>query len=68
MDCSTSEARSGTSKSREFLASNQAVYREVNRKLPVAEFKALGGGEHNYRSFQKRVPQLFSFIKNEVNL
>lgn len=68
MDCGTDEAGSGTFISKEFLASNHAIYEVAKRKLPTAEFKVLEGEEHNYRAFQKRVPQLFSFLTNEVSL
>lgn len=66
MDCGTDEAGSGTFVSEEFLASNHAIYEVVKRKVPAANFKVLEGKEHNYRSFQKRVPQLFSFLINDV--
>lgn len=67
MDCGTSESGNGTSISQKFLASNQAVYQGMKRKLSVVDFKVLEEEEHNYHSFKKRVPLLFSFIKG-VNL
>ena len=68
IDCGTNEGGIGTFISNEFLASNQAVYDMVREKLPAVKFKVLAGQEHNYRSFQKRVSQLFSFLTDEVSL
>ena len=64
MDCGTNEGGMGTFLSNEFLASNQAIYEAIKRSMPAAEFKVLAGQGHHYRSFQKRVPQLFSFLTN----
>ena len=66
MDCGSSEAGSETIISKEFLASNRAVYEIAQRKLPAADFKVLDGEKHHYDCFKKRVPQLFSFLNNEV--
>lgn len=68
MDCGTNEGGMGTFLSNEFLASNQAIYEAIKRSMPAAEFKVLAGQGHHYRSFQKRAPQLFSFLTNEVPL
>ncbi|EIM06262.1 putative esterase [Planococcus antarcticus DSM 14505] len=68
MDCGTSEAGVGNFISKEFLASSQAVHQVIKKKLPAVNFKVLEGEEHNYRSFQNRVPQLFSFLDHEVLL
>ncbi|WP_308787617.1 alpha/beta hydrolase [Planomicrobium stackebrandtii] len=66
MDCGSSEAGRGTFISKEFLASNRAVYKAVKKKVPIADFKVQEGEEHHYRSFKKRVPKLFTFLNNEV--
>ena len=68
MDCGTNEGGIGIFLSNEFLASNQAIYEAVKRTMPTAELKVLAGQGHHYRSFQKRVRQLFSFFTNEVPL
>lgn len=66
MDCGSSEAGRGTFISKEFIASNYAVYNAVKKKVPNADFKVLEGEEHHYRSFKKRIPKLFSFLNTEV--
>ncbi|ALS77319.1 esterase [Planococcus kocurii] len=68
MDCGTSEAGSNSTTSHEFLVSNQRVAKKLNRKCSVVTFNILEGEKHNYLSFQKRVPELFSFLQNEVLL
>ena len=65
MDCGTGEAGIGTSTSREFLASNNSVYELLRSKVPAVNFNVLEGEQHNYRSFQKRIPRLFSFLDGE---
>ncbi|MDJ0332267.1 alpha/beta hydrolase-fold protein [Planococcus sp. S3-L1] len=66
MDCGTSEAGSNSTTSHEFLVSNQRIAKKLNRKCSVVTFNILEGEKHNYLSFQKRVPELFSFLQNEV--
>jgi len=68
MDCGTSEVGSDSTISHEFLVSNQRVAKRLNIKCSVVTFNILEGEEHNYLSFQKRVPELFSFLQNEVLL
>lgn len=68
MDCGTSEAGSDSTISHEFLVSNQRVAKKLNRKCSVVTFNILEGKKHNYLSFQKRVPELFSFLQHEVLL
>ncbi|TWT06373.1 alpha/beta hydrolase [Planococcus sp. CPCC 101016] len=65
MDCGTGEAGIGTSTSKEFLVSNNAVYELLRNKVPAVNFNVLEGEQHNYRSFQKRVPKLFSFLEGK---
>lgn len=66
LDCGTSEAGIGTGTSKEFLASANAVYSKLKGKVPAVNFNVLEGEAHNYRSFQKRIPQLFSFLDEEA--
>lgn len=68
MDCGTSEAGCDSTISHEFLASNQAIADKLSEKISVVTFNILEGEEHNYLSFQKRVPELFRFLQNEVLL
>lgn len=68
MDCGTNEAGSNLKKNQEFLASNQVIAKKLKKKCTRVTFNILEGEEHNYLSFQKRVPKLFSFLKNEVLL
>lgn len=66
MDCGTGEAGIGTSTSKEFLVSNNAIYELLRSKVPAVNFNVLEGEQHSYRSFQKRVPKLFAFLDREV--
>ncbi|WP_081987034.1 alpha/beta hydrolase [Planococcus sp. CAU13] len=65
MDCGTDEAGKGTFISEEFLASNKSIFNIVKQKVFNARFEALEGKEHHYRFFQKRVPELTSFLDKE---
>jgi predicted alpha/beta superfamily hydrolase len=62
LDCGTTELANNEFISKEFLASNQAVYELLKEKIPAIQFEVLVGAEHHYRFFRERVPALFGFL------
>jgi predicted alpha/beta superfamily hydrolase len=64
LDCGTSESGENTRVSELFLASNQAVYEILKDKVSKSkvQFHLIAGGEHNYKTFKKRLPEVITFL------
>lgn len=62
LDCGTREAREKDFISKEFLASNKAIYEILHEKITNTKFEVIKDSEHNYMFFRKRVPELFTFL------
>ena len=62
LDCGTKEAGDEEAISKEFLASNNAIYEILNGKIKNAKFEVIKGAEHNYLAFRERVPEIFKFL------
>jgi predicted alpha/beta superfamily hydrolase len=63
LDCGTNEAGEDTRVSELFLASNQAVFEIIKEKVTETKFHTILGGEHNYETFKKRIPEVITFLK-----
>lgn len=62
LDCGTSESGENPKVSELFLASNQAVYEILKERVPETkvQFHTIVGGEHNYKTFKKRIPEVIT--------
>ncbi|MDN4593015.1 alpha/beta hydrolase [Polycladomyces subterraneus] len=67
LDCGTEEAGEEHAISKEFVASNKAIYEILKSKVSNTKFQVVVGAEHNYKAFRKRVPKMFSFLFNRIN-
>jgi predicted alpha/beta superfamily hydrolase len=67
-DCGTMESGEEDIISNEFLASNKDIYAILREKLPYTQFEIINDAEHNYLSFRKRVPEIFSFLVSEKSI
>lgn len=47
-------------RSKGFLESNQAIFDILSGKITDTKFEILENAEHNYSSFRKRVPEIFT--------
>ncbi|WP_408011616.1 alpha/beta hydrolase [Pseudalkalibacillus sp. A8] len=63
LDCGTAETKDEKINAG-FMDSNLRVNYILENKVPNIIFKIIEGGEHNYLSFQKRVPDLVGFLLN----
>lgn len=68
LDCGTKEAREDEIISKEFVASNEAIYKILTRKIANTKFQIVNDGEHSYMFFRKRIPEVFSFLFAENSL
>lgn len=59
MDAGTKESEDERI-SKGFLESNQAIYEILAGKIPNTKFEILEDSAHNYSSFRKRVPEIFT--------
>jgi predicted alpha/beta superfamily hydrolase len=62
LDCGTNEAGENTKVSELFLASNQVVYEIIKDKGPYTKFHIITGGEHTYKTFKSRIPEVITFL------
>jgi len=62
LDCGSNEAGESTKVSELFLTSNQAVHKIVKDKVTETKFHRIADGEHNYKTFKKRIPEVISFL------
>jgi predicted alpha/beta superfamily hydrolase len=62
LDFGTKEGKGDEEVSKEVIAFNQAVAVLVSSKIPNAKIRMVDGGEHNYTSFKKRVPDIFTYL------
>lgn len=63
LDCGTKEAGGEETISKEFLASNNAIYEIISGKIQNAKFEVIKDAEHNYLAFRERVPEIFKFLR-----
>jgi predicted alpha/beta superfamily hydrolase len=62
LDCGTREAKEDELISKEFTASNKAIYEILMAKIPNTKFEIINDAEHHYRFFRERVPEIFTFL------
>jgi predicted alpha/beta superfamily hydrolase len=62
LDCGTMEAADNNEISELFLQSNQAVFEILKQKKVKTKINIIEGAHHNYDTFKKRVPELFSYL------
>jgi enterochelin esterase-like enzyme len=62
LDCGTEEAKDEPEISKEFLHSNQSIYDILKNKVSHSKFQIVGGAEHSYMDFRKRIPEMFSYL------
>lgn len=62
LDCGNKEAGDEDIISKEFLASNKAIYEILRKKVPNTKFEVINDAEHHHMFFRKRVPDIFSFF------
>lgn len=68
LDCGTKEAGAETLINKEFLASNQAIYEILKRKISNVTFDIIEEAEHNYLCFRKRVDNIFTLFLGRKRL
>jgi predicted alpha/beta superfamily hydrolase len=68
LDCGDKESGNEEFINKEVLASNKAVYDILKEKVTSIEFTIINDAEHYYSFFRERVPKLFSFLINHLNL
>lgn len=62
LDCGTKESGDEELISKEFLASNKAIYEILREKITNTKFEIVNEGEHNYLFFRGRISDIFSFL------
>ncbi|MDQ6597813.1 alpha/beta hydrolase [Bacillus salipaludis] len=67
MDCGDKEARNDHVVSEKFLKSNERVCEIIKNKIFYSQFKVVKNGEHHYKYFIDRVPNLFTFLNRDMN-
>ncbi len=67
MDCGTAEGPTPYIQ-QEFLENSRSFYAILKKKMPLAQFKEIEGGEHDYTHFKKRRGALFAYLEGESSL
>ncbi|HAQ07857.1 MAG TPA: esterase [Bacillus bacterium] len=62
LDCGIKEVPEEERISELFLQSNKAIHEMIKQKGIKAEVKLVDGALHNYQSFKKRIPDVFTYL------
>ncbi|KAB2334400.1 alpha/beta hydrolase [Cytobacillus depressus] len=62
LDCGTKEAGKEEGISKEFLASNKAIYELLKNEIAETRLEIVKNAEHNYVHFKERIPEIFAFL------